>query len=218
MRVVGTVVRSLLTGRYVRAACKEYEKQYGQGLEHRHVFSLRCRPIRLGLRLLSGKAGILSCCNAAAQGIRVGLHFLIASSQIQAAPIAACPMALLGAQDRLNTLAHVRDAGINVCAGGIIGLGEGPKDRVGLIHQLATLPSHPESVPINSLVAVAGTPLEGQESPTGLDMARWHTPWLTLPDLLALMSRKDCCSYIRAMHRVGLRDVLPKWQAAGALP
>ena len=43
-----------------------------------------------------------------------------------------------------------------MCAGGIIGLGEGPKDRVGLIHQLATLPEHPESVPINSLVAVAG--------------------------------------------------------------
>ena len=59
-------------------------------------------------------------------------------------------------QDRLDTLEAVRKAGINVCAGGIIGLGEGPKDRVGLIHQLATLPEHPESVPINSLVAVAG--------------------------------------------------------------
>lgn len=45
-----------------------------------------------------------------------------------------------------------------MCAGGIIGLGEGPKDRVGLIHQLATLPEHPESVPINALVAVAGKP------------------------------------------------------------
>ena len=72
----------------------------------------------------------------------------------------------------MDTLAHVRDAGISVCAGGIIGLGEGPQDRVGLIHQLATLPEHPESVPINSLVAVAGTPLEGQQSPTGLDLAR----------------------------------------------
>lgn len=50
----------------------------------------------------------------------------------------------------------MREAGISVCAGGIIGLGEGPKDRVGLIHQLATLPEHPESVPINALVAVAG--------------------------------------------------------------
>lgn len=60
-------------------------------------------------------------------------------------------------QDRLDTLQSVREAGISVCAGGIIGLGEGPKDRVGLIHQLATLPEHPESVPINALVAVAGT-------------------------------------------------------------
>lgn len=59
-------------------------------------------------------------------------------------------------QDRLDTLQSVREAGISVCAGGIIGLGEGPKDRVGLIHQLATLPEHPESVPINALVAVAG--------------------------------------------------------------
>ncbi len=56
--------------------------------------------------------------------------------------------------DRLETLANVRDAGISVCAGGIIGLGEGEKDRVGLIHQLATLPEHPESVPINRLVAI----------------------------------------------------------------
>ena len=59
-------------------------------------------------------------------------------------------------QGRLDTLQSVREAGISVCAGGIIGLGEGPKDRVGLIHQLATLPEHPESVPINALVAVAG--------------------------------------------------------------
>ncbi len=77
-------------------------------------------------------------------------------------------------QDRLVTLEAVREAGISVCAGGIIGLGEGPSDRVGLLHQLATLPTHPESVPINALVAVAGTPLgkEGLETPTGFDMAR----------------------------------------------
>ncbi|KAK9865947.1 hypothetical protein WJX84_008460 [Apatococcus fuscideae] len=77
-------------------------------------------------------------------------------------------------EDRLTTLEAVREAGISVCAGGIIGLGEGPSDRVGLIHQLATLPAHPESVPINALVAVAGTPLgkDGLEPPTGFDMAR----------------------------------------------
>ncbi|MEI7791800.1 MAG: biotin synthase BioB, partial [Alphaproteobacteria bacterium] len=60
--------------------------------------------------------------------------------------------------DRLDTLAHVRDAGINVCCGGIVGMGENATDRVGLIHALATLPVHPESVPINALVQIAGTP------------------------------------------------------------
>lgn len=62
-------------------------------------------------------------------------------------------------EDRLNTIANVREAGISVCCGGILGLGEEDKDRVGLLHVLATLPEHPESVPINALVAVEGTPL-----------------------------------------------------------
>ena len=62
-------------------------------------------------------------------------------------------------QDRLDTLAHVRDAGMKVCAGGIVGLGERREDRVGLLTQLATLPAHPDSVPINQLVKIAGTPL-----------------------------------------------------------
>lgn len=61
-------------------------------------------------------------------------------------------------QDRLTTLAHVRDAGMKVCAGGIVGMGEGEQDRAGLLMQLANLPKHPESVPINMLVKVAGTP------------------------------------------------------------
>ncbi|KDD74126.1 hypothetical protein H632_c1548p1 [Helicosporidium sp. ATCC 50920] len=74
--------------------------------------------------------------------------------------------------DRLNTIESVRQAGISVCAGGIIGLGEGRHDRVGLLHQLATLPAHPESVPINALVAVAGTPLEGNAAPKGVEIAR----------------------------------------------
>lgn len=65
--------------------------------------------------------------------------------------------------DRLETLAHVRDAGIKVCAGGIVGMGEGRHDRVGLLQQLANLPVPPESVPINHLVKVAGTPLENVE-------------------------------------------------------
>jgi biotin synthase len=62
-------------------------------------------------------------------------------------------------EDRLDTLEHVRDAGINVCCGGIVGMGETRADRVGFIHALATLPRHPESVPINALVPVKGTVL-----------------------------------------------------------
>jgi biotin synthase len=62
-------------------------------------------------------------------------------------------------QERLDTLAHVRDAGIHVCCGGIVGMGEELEDRVGMITVLATLPAHPESVPINMLVQVEGTPL-----------------------------------------------------------
>jgi biotin synthase len=62
-------------------------------------------------------------------------------------------------EDRLTTLDHVRDAGINVCCGGIVGMGETRDDRIGMIATLANLPEHPESVPINMLVRVAGTPL-----------------------------------------------------------
>lgn len=66
-------------------------------------------------------------------------------------------------EDRLNTLANVRGAGMKVCSGGIVGMGEGQKDRVGLLLQLANMDAHPESVPINMLVKVAGTPLDKQE-------------------------------------------------------
>src|SRR3546814_3438286 len=75
-------------------------------------------------------------------------------------------------QDRLDTLAHVHDTGMKVCCGGIVGLGEKPEDRVGLLHSLATLPAHPESVPINMLVQVAGTPLNGQAKPDGIEFVR----------------------------------------------
>ena len=64
-------------------------------------------------------------------------------------------------QDRLDTLAAVRDAGIHVCCGGILGMGEAAEDRVALLHTLATLDPHPESVPVNNLVQVEGTPLAG---------------------------------------------------------
>lgn len=62
-------------------------------------------------------------------------------------------------QERLDTLGHVRDAGMAVCSGGIVGMGETRSDRVGFVHALATLPRHPESVPVNALVPVKGTPL-----------------------------------------------------------
>jgi len=70
-------------------------------------------------------------------------------------------------QERLDTLGHVRDAGIHVCCGGIVGMGEAREDRVGMIAALANLPVHPESVPINMLVKVEGTPLARGEGPKG---------------------------------------------------
>jgi biotin synthase len=75
-------------------------------------------------------------------------------------------------QERLDTLEAVRDAGINVCCGGIVGMGESDADRVGLIHALATLPRHPESVPINALVAVDGTPAAGSAPLDPIDFVR----------------------------------------------
>ena len=75
-------------------------------------------------------------------------------------------------QDRLDTLRHVRAAGIHVCCGGIIGMGEAPVHRAGLIAQLANLDPYPESVPINSLVPVPGTPLAGSAPVDSLDFVR----------------------------------------------
>jgi len=74
--------------------------------------------------------------------------------------------------DRLETLAQVRNAGMKVCSGGILGLDETQGDRIGLLHSLATLPQHPDSVPINQLVKVAGTPLEDAEDLDPLDFVR----------------------------------------------
>jgi len=75
-------------------------------------------------------------------------------------------------QDRLDTLEHVRAAGINVCCGGIVGMGEGLADRAGMIAALASLPRHPESVPINMLVRVEGTPLAHEPPLDPLDFVR----------------------------------------------
>ncbi len=72
--------------------------------------------------------------------------------------------------DRLTTLDFVRSSGMKVCSGGIVGLGENTKDRIGLLHELATLPIQPESVPINMLVPIEGTPLADVEK---LDVTEW---------------------------------------------
>jgi biotin synthase len=97
-------------------------------------------------------------------------------------------------EDRLQTISNVRDAGIQVCCGGILGLGEEETDRVGLLHVLATLPHHPESVPINALVAVEGTPLgDSDDSDIGnvdaFDMARMiATARIVMPRTLVRLS------------------------------
>ncbi|MBE4145818.1 biotin synthase BioB [Vibrio parahaemolyticus] len=75
-------------------------------------------------------------------------------------------------QDRLDTLSHVRDAGMKICSGGIIGMGESSNDRAGLLVELANLPTHPESVPINMLVKVKGTPLETVDDVDPFDFIR----------------------------------------------
>jgi biotin synthase len=75
-------------------------------------------------------------------------------------------------RDRLETLAHVREAGMNVCCGGIVGMGETEEDRVGLLHALATLPEHPESVPINLLVPIEGTKLGNSAAPDPIAFVR----------------------------------------------
>ena len=74
--------------------------------------------------------------------------------------------------DRLDTLSHVRKAGITVCSGGIIGLGETHEDRINMLHTLANLPKHPESVPVNALARVKGTPLENLPKIDSWEMVR----------------------------------------------
>ena len=91
--------------------------------------------------------------------------------------------------DRLDTLAHVRQAGISVCSGGIIGLGETDADRVAMLHTLATLPQHPESVPVNALVPVAGTPLAEQLRVSVWEMLRMiATARLLMPQTIVRLS------------------------------
>jgi biotin synthase len=92
-------------------------------------------------------------------------------------------------EDRLNTIEHVRKAGISVCSGGIIGLGETTDDRIEMLHVLATMPEHPESVPVNALVPVAGTPLEHQPRVSVWDMIRMiATARITMPKTMVRLS------------------------------
>lgn len=91
--------------------------------------------------------------------------------------------------DRLTTLDNVRKAGVTVCCGGIIGLGETHEDRIKMLHTLATLPQHPESVPVNALVRVKGTPLENNPKVDVWDMVRMiATARILMPSTMVRLS------------------------------
>jgi biotin synthase len=91
--------------------------------------------------------------------------------------------------DRLNTLEHVRKAGISVCSGGIIGLGETDEDRMEMLHVLSNLPEHPESVPVNALVPVEGTPLANQPRVSVWEMIRMiATARIIMPGTMVRLS------------------------------
>lgn len=91
--------------------------------------------------------------------------------------------------DRLRTLGNVRKAGISVCSGGIIGLGETHEDRIGMLHTLSTLPQHPESVPINALVRIKGTPLQDNPKVDIWDMVRMiATTRIIMPSTMVRLS------------------------------
>ena len=92
-------------------------------------------------------------------------------------------------QDRIETLENVRQAKISVCSGGIIGMGENQTDRIGMLHTLATLPEHPESVPVNALVPVEGTPLEDQPKVSVWEMIRMiATARIIMPKAMVRLS------------------------------
>jgi biotin synthase len=105
-------------------------------------------------------------------------------------------------EDRLQTLDHVREAGIHVCCGGIVGMGETREDRVGMIATLANLPAHPESVPINMLVRVAGTPLAERQTLEPLEFVRTiAVARITMPRSMVRLSagREDMSEETQAL-------------------
>jgi biotin synthase len=105
-------------------------------------------------------------------------------------------------QDRLDTLGHVREAGISVCCGGIVGMGESEQDRIGLIHALATLPVHPESVPINLLVGEDTRAVESSGKLDPLDFVRTvAVARITMPKSMVRLSagRQDMSEETQAL-------------------
>lgn len=105
-------------------------------------------------------------------------------------------------QERLDTLARVREAGINVCSGGIVGMGEERRDRAGMLRTLANLPAHPESVPINMLVAVPGTPLENVEKLDPFEFVRTIAVariMMPLSEVRLSAGRQDMSEELQAM-------------------
>jgi biotin synthase len=105
-------------------------------------------------------------------------------------------------QERLDTLGHVRDAGIHVCCGGIVGMGESAEDRIGMVATLANLPAHPESVPINMLVKVEGTPLAAGEAIDPIDFVRTiAAARITMPKSVVRLSagREDMSEETQAL-------------------
>jgi len=114
-------------------------------------------------------------------------------------------------EDRLDTLANVRSAGIKVCCGGIVGMGEDRRVRAGLIAQLATQQPHPESVPVNLLVQVPGTPLHGTDELDPLELVRTiAVSRITMPGSVVRLSagRSEMSDELQAMcHHVGANSI-----------
>ena len=122
--------------------------------------------------------------------------------------------------DRLNTLNNVRKAGMTICSGGIIGMGESVTDRLGMLKTLANLNPHPESVPINALVAVEGTPLEDQPPVPVWDMVRMiATARIVLPKTVVRLSagrtgmsaEGQALCFMAGEHATWLLNTLPGW-------
>lgn len=119
--------------------------------------------------------------------------------------------------ERLDTLGHVRAAGINVCCGGIVGMGESAADRAGLIATLASLPAHPESVPINMLVKVEGTPLGAAAALDALDFVRTiAVARVTMPRSVVRLSagREEMSDETQALCFLMRRQFDLLWRAA----